>query len=138
MAEDLEKRVADLEERVLALEEVLHTKHFESGEKMRDLRVDEFLIEKRPKSATEIVLATAVYCEQFCDTESFSAKNLSDLIRKAKEKKPANINDLINKNMAKGYIEEDSIGEDGKKRWYVTKLGTDYVGSNFNDNEQNT
>ena len=138
MTKDLEARVSDLEKRVSALEEVLHTKSSASEEKMRNISVDEFLLEKRPKSATDVVLAMAVYCEGFCDADSFSAKSLSDLIRKAKEKKPKNINDLINKNMAKGYMEADERGEDRKKRWYVTKLGTDYVSSNFNDNEQNT
>ena len=61
-----------------------------------------------------------------------------ELIRKAKQKKPANVNDLINKNISKGYFEEDKVGEDKKKRWYVTSSGVDLVNNNFNRDEQNT
>lgn len=136
MSKDIEARIIDLENHVLALE-----KEFSSGaifpknKKRRNLSVNEFLLEKNPATAIDSVLVIAIYHERFTGANSFSANDILDLIRRAKQKKPKNINDLINKNISKGYFEEDRIGENGKKRWYVTSSGVVLVDNNFNSNE---
>ena len=137
MTKDTETRITDLENRVAALEKELQKNPSPSGSKKRNLSVNEFLREKKPASAIDTILVIAVYHERFSGADSFSANDLLDLIRKAKQKKPADINDLVNKNISKGYFEEDKAGEDGKKRWYVTSSGSELVDNNFNRNEQN-
>jgi hypothetical protein len=137
MTKDTESKIIDLENRVSALEKELHTNSSPNVNKKRNLSVNEFLREKRPATAIDTILVIAVYHERFNGTDSFSANDLLDLIRKAKQKRPANINDLINKNISKGYLEEDKAGDDGKKQWYVTSSGVEFVDNNFNFNEQN-
>lgn len=139
MNTDFEKRFADLESRVASLEKEKGTHAVPSESKKREkLSINEFLLEKNPGTAMDSALAIAVYHERFSGTDSFNANDILDLIRKAKKKKPKNINDLINKNIAKGYFEEDKVGEDGKKRWYVTNSGVSVIDKNFNRNEQNS
>jgi len=138
MTKDTETRITDLENRVASLEKELRTSSSPKDGKRRNLSINEFLREKGPTTVIDIILTIAVYHERFVGADSFSANDLLDLIRKAKQKKPKNINDLINKNIAKGYFEEDKVGEDGKKRWYVTSSGVALVDNNFNRNEQNT
>lgn len=139
MSKDIEKRITDLENRFTALEKELRSGSASSKtERRQNPSVKDFLLEKNPTTAIDSVLAIAVYHERFMGVSSFSANDISDLIRKAKLTKPKNINDLINKNKEKGYFEEDEVGDDGKKRWYVTNLGTSLVDNNFNSNEQNT
>lgn len=139
MSKDIETRVTDLENRVSALEKELSSSVASpKNGKRRNLSINEFLLEKNPATAIDRTLAIAVYHERFAGANSFSANDILDLIRKAKQKKPKNINDLINKNITKGYFEEDRVGEDGKKRWYVTSSGVTLVDNNFNRNEQNT
>jgi len=136
MSKDIEARVTDLENRVLTLEKKLSSGVASpKNEKRRNLSVNEFLLEKNPATAIDSVLVIAVYHERFTGANSFSANDILDLIRRAKQKKPKNINDLINKNIAKGYFEEDKVGEDGKKRWYVTSSGVALVDNEFNRNE---
>lgn len=140
MLNDIETRVTDLENRITALEKELHSvgDSPQKDGKTRGLSINEFLKEKEAIKTIDIVLAIAAYHERFNDANSFGANDLFNLIRKAKRKQPANINDLINKNLSKGYFEEDNVGDDGKKRWYVTNSGMAVVDNNFNRNEQNT
>lgn len=135
MTKDIETRITDLENRVATLEKELHADFAQKGGKRRNLSINEFLREKNPATGFDVVLAIAVYHERFIGVDSFSANDLLDLIRKAKQKKPKNINDVINKNVVKGYFEEDKAGEDGRKRWYVTSSGVALVDNNFNRNE---
>jgi hypothetical protein len=138
MGKDLESRVADLEARISALENKRDVSTLNGSSNRRNTSVNEFLKEKGPKTAMETTLVLAVYHERFNNADSFGTNDLLELIRKAKQKKPANVNDLINKNISKGYFEEDKVGEDKKKRWYVTSSGVDLVENNFNRDEQNT
>lgn len=135
MNKDIETRITDLENRVAILEKGLRADSSQKGSKRRNLSINEFLREKNPETGFDVVLVIAVYHERFIGADSFSANDLLDLIRKAKQKKPKNINDVINKNVVKGYFEEDKTGEDGRKRWYVTSSGIALVDNNFNRNE---
>ena len=140
MAKDLEARVADLENRVSALEEAFHTSPIPIEEKMRDTSANEFLREKgvtNTTSAVNTVLAIAVFNDRFRGADSFSVSDLSDLIRDARQKPPTNINDCINRNISKGYMAVDKRGGGRKKRWYVTNSGRDFVDDDLNANGQN-
>lgn len=138
MSKEIETRITDLEARVTNLEKELRTSSSPKEDKRREKSINEFLREKGSTTAIDIILTIAVYHEQFAGADSFNANDLLDLVKKARLKKPKNINDLINKNISKGYFEEDSVGEDGKKRWYVTNSGTELVDNSFNRNEQNS
>ena len=132
--EDIEKKLEDLENRVAALERILVSPSSEENKKkQRPPAIREFLNEKNPKTNLDRSLAIAVYHNRFIDPsrDSFNVKDIEDLIPKAKLKKPANINDVINKNVIKGYFEEDGKEETGKKKWYVTGSGISRVDSNF-------
>lgn len=132
--EDIEKKLEDLENRVAALERILVSPSSEENKKkQRPPAIREFLNEKNPKTNLDRILAIAVYHNRFIDPsrDSFNVKDIEDLIPKAKLKKPANINDVINKNVIKGYFEEDGKEETGKKKWYVTGSGISRVDSNF-------
>ena len=106
MTKDIETRVADLENRLTALEKELRAGNSSpKNENKRSQSLNEFLLEKNPTTAIDSVLVIAVYHERFSGANSFSANDILDLIRKAKQKKPKNINDLINKTISKGYFE---------------------------------
>ena len=134
MNKDIEKRLDDLENRVVALEKGLISSSSEESKKRRKPpAIREFLNEKTPKTNLDRVLAIAVYHNRFIapNTDSFSVADLLHLIPRARLKKPRNINDVINKNVIKGYFEEDGKNETGKKKWYVTESGISKVDNNF-------
>lgn len=133
MEEELVTRVTKLEGRVDALEKALGADTSGVGKK-RKVSVNEFLRSKGPKTAVDTVLTLAVYFERYEGDSSFNTSDLMALIRKAKQAKPSNINDLVNRNISKGYLEEEGVGEDGKKRWYVTTSGEDLINNAFNRN----
>ena len=138
---DLEARFTDLERRVLDYDEALHSSLTTSRKKKRELSVNEFLKEKgvtNSTSAVNVVLAIAAFNENSRGADFFRANDLRDLIVEARHTPPTNINDCINRNISKGYIAAHTRGEDGKKRWYLTNSGTDFVDNKFNENEQNT
>ena len=142
MNNDIEKRVKKLENRVSVLEKALNSSSsfFEKiKKKQRPPAPREFLNKKAPKTDLDRILTIAVYHDRFIKPEScFNKQDISDLIEKAKVKKPSNINDTILKNVQKGYIEEDGKGEDGKKKWRVTQSGVSFVDANFKRDEQDT
>ena len=136
MNKDIEKKLEDLENRVVELEKAFLSSppsSEENKEKRRPPAIREFLNEKKPKTNLDRILAIAVYHNRFIEPNKdfFNVKDILHLIPKAKLKKPANINDVINKNVVKGYFEEDGKDETSKKKWYVTESGISIVDSNF-------
>jgi len=72
-----------------------------------------------------------VFHEKNSGVQPFGTEELLTLWGQAKETPPANINDLINKNVKKGMIAEEPEKKDGKKKWHVTGTGTDIVDKGF-------
>lgn len=133
MDRSIEKRIEDLENRVRVIEDAISSSYsHQKNENRKKLSVREFLNKKKPKGNPNTILALAVYNEQFNEQGYFNVKTISDLMGKAKLKKPENINYPIYINVQKGYFEEDDEkGEDNKKRWHVTQTGISLVDSNF-------
>lgn len=135
MNNNFKERIENLENRVSALEKALSISSTISGEnekKRRRPAIKEFLNEKTLKTDVDRILAIAVYHDRFIKPDScFNKEDISNLVKKAKIKKPSNISDTIYQNARKGYFEEDGKGEDGKKKWYVTGSGISIVDRNF-------
>jgi hypothetical protein len=58
---------------------------------------------------------------------SFNATDIETIFRSAKEKLPKNMNDLVNSNIKKRFIDEAKEKKDGKKAWYLTSTGERHV-----------
>lgn len=132
--EELTKKVSDLEKRIEKIEQDNSSNtdnSVKSVQKERQQSIVEFLKEKNPTVVRDKALVFAVYYEKNSNSEAFGTEDLLTLWRQAKEPKPANINDLINQNVKKGFMAEESKKEKGKKRWYVTSTGLDVVDKGF-------
>lgn len=129
---DLEQRVKALEDRVSALEAASRaTQTARPVEKQQSPK--EFLMAKAPKSVVEKTLALGYYYEVATGQGAFNINDLEALFRAAKEKLPANISDMANKNVKKGHIMEDATKKDDKRAWVLTATGERYVENNFNE-----
>lgn len=138
MNEDIMKIIADLEARVARLESA--TNGADSTKpvppiKRAQVSVVEFLREKKPTSAVDKTLVFAVYHENTSGVDTFNTEDILILWRQAKEAPPSNINDLINKNIKKGFVAEEKTEKGQKKSWYVTSSGTKIVNKSFQNND---
>ena len=121
-----ESKVAALEKRLAALEgrvEALEGSTSESERKGKKLSIKEFLLTKSPRSDVEKTLVIGAYLEKFERQESFNTKDIGAGFRRAKEKVPANIADMIQKNVAKGYMDLAEKTKDELKAYYLTNSG---------------
>jgi hypothetical protein len=134
MNEEVSKQITDLEARVSKLEQMVVGSDPAKGvfvPSRAQVSVVEFLREKKPTTAVDKALVFAVYHENQVGKDVFNTEDLLSLWRQAKEKPPANINDLINKNIIKGFMAEEKIEKGQKKSWYVTTSGSDTVSKSF-------
>lgn len=134
MNEEVSKQIADLEARVSKLEQMIigsDPAKSVSAPKRAQVSVVEFLREKKPSTAVDKALVFAVYHENQTGKDVFNTEDLLSLWRQAKEIPPVNINDLINKNIKKGFVAEEKTEKGQKKSWYVTTSGSDTVNKSF-------
>lgn len=125
--EDLKKQLQNLEERVSRLEQSSHSLATKSSGK--ETAVREFLIEKHPSSDLDKTIVIAYYVEHQRNTSPFSVRDVEDMFREAKETLPRNINDAINRNIAKGFIMKSREKKDGLISWTLTSTGEKFVES---------
>ncbi len=135
MNTDIIKRIEDLEARVTKLEsnstkEGNGLKSAINSKKDR-VSVVEFLRSKNPSTAMDKTLVFAVFSETENGKDTFNVEDILSLWRQAKEVPPSNLNDLINKNLKKGYIAEEKTEKGQKKNWYVTRTGSEVVEKGF-------
>lgn len=125
----IEQRIIELEDRVIKLEELsLHQKAFNAGEnKIKKMSAKEFLITKKLKTETQKTVAIGYYLEYMEAMESFNIDDLIGAFQFAKEKRPQNLNDIVNKNIARGLIMEAKQKKNGKKAWVLTVSGENFV-----------
>lgn len=125
---DTNKKITELEARIKKIEDVLSsgdTINVPSGRKK--VSAKEFLMTKKIDTDTQKVLILGNYLEKTEGMKSFNATDIETIFRSAKEKLPANINDAVNKNVNRGFIMEAEEKKDGKKAWYLTSTGENYV-----------
>jgi len=128
----LQERVRSLEERVKKLEDLLLsasaggsviTKHKKSSAK-------EFLQTKQLSTDTKKVLSLGYFLEYMEGMESFNVSDLEAAFRSAKERLPTNMNDAVNKNIARGFLMEAAEKKDSRKAWCLTSTGEQFVKEN--------
>jgi len=126
-AEEIERLLRDHESRLSALE-----KRFEGGALPaavagKKQSAKEFLLTKSLSSETQKVLALAYFAEREDGLASFNVSDLEAIFRAAREKLPKNMNDAVNKNVARGFIMEAAEKKDSKKAWQLTSTGERFV-----------
>ncbi len=129
MSESLEKKLHELELRVEKLENALASDSIATKPKAKKMSAKEFMLSKDLKTVVQEVLALCYFLEQNEGMESFNANDIMSVFRLAKVKLPANINDTVNKNIAKGYLMEAAEKKDTKKAWTLTASGETFVES---------
>jgi hypothetical protein len=127
----LSTRVEELEARVTKLEA-----HFEGDiavrpPKDRKLSAKEFLLTKNLTAETQKVLALAYFLEREEGLSSFNVQELETVFRAAREKIPKNMNDAVNKNIARGFLMGAKEKKDSKKAWQLTSTGERFVENNM-------
>jgi hypothetical protein len=125
--EDLVRRLEGLERRVEKLEAHLGSENAVSVPKERKLSAKEFLLTKNLKVETQKVLALAYFLEREEGLASFNVQELEAAFRAAREKLPKNMNDAVNKNIARGFLMETKEKKDSKKAWQLTSTGERFV-----------
>jgi hypothetical protein len=124
---DMDLRLSNLEERVERLERQLAGEGGASVAKARRLSAKEFMLTKTLKSETQKVVALAYFLEREEGLVSFNVPDLETVFRAAREKLPKNMNDAVNKNIARGFVMEASEKKDAKKAWQLTSTGERFV-----------
>ena len=125
-------RLQKLEERVERLERLLEGRGGEAVAKERKLSAKEFMLSKKLKSETQKVLALAYFLEREERVMSFNVSDLEAAFRSAREKLPKNMNDAVNKNIARGFLMGTSEKKDSKKAWQLTSTGERHVEHDLN------
>jgi hypothetical protein len=127
-----ELRLQKLEERVEKLENLIGGRNSEAIAKERKLSAKEFMLSKKLKSETQKVMALAYFLEREEGVTSFNVSDLETAFRSAREKLPKNMNDAVNKNIAKGFLMGASEKKDSKKAWQLTSTGERFVEHDLN------
>ena len=125
---ELKKRVDELEARVASIEAWQHGR-VDTGRKPMSIR--EFILAKKPKGHVQKTLAVGYYVEQYEGISPFTATDLEQRLRKAREPIPDKIHDKIGKNIGKGHMVEVDGKRDGRKAWTLTNSGEEYVENDF-------
>ncbi len=134
MDEETAKRFEALENRVSILEEAEKSSpQINKSEKSTSIK--EFLLSKNPKSDIEKTRVVSYYLEKFSGFTSFTAEEIQNGYRSAKESVPLNVSDNIAKNVGRGYFMEASEKKNGKKAWTLTNTGERSVEAGFDKTE---
>lgn len=128
----LAARLQTLEERVTELEKSAASGAVVAASHPKKQSAKEFLIGKNISSELQRVVALAFYLERQEGLSSFNVSDLEAAFRQAREKLPKNMNDAVNKNIARGFLMEAAGKKDSKKAWQLTATGERYVEADLN------
>jgi hypothetical protein len=123
--QEIERLLRSLDARISLLE-----RHFDSGPPNATAKKEsakEFLLKKKIGSETQKVLALAYFLERQGGLASFNVPDLESVFRSAREKLPQNMNDVVNKNVARGFMMAAEKKKDSKKAWQLTATGERFV-----------
>jgi len=129
---DFNEKFVLLENRVKKLESIVLTQPAQFvSTPTKKLSAKEFLMTKKLTKETQKTLALGYYLEHLEGMASFNIPDLEKAFRFAKEKLPKNINDTVNKNIARGLLMEAADKKDTKKAWCLTVTGEHLVDKDF-------
>lgn len=134
--EQIQKKLLELEARIQSLEDSGKiSQKTPSSAVAKSLSLREFMNDKSPKTANDQGLTIGYYLENTMGYKSFSGDDLKEAFRKAKIVPPRNINDMVNKNITKGYIMDAEGQKKGRKSWVLTATGENIVEKGFTPEE---
>ncbi len=139
--EKIETRLSDLENRVKLLEQKLNAtlSQNSTGVKIKQnksLSMREFLNTKELGDDVDRSLAIAYWLDFYDDVEVFNAADIGGGFRTARFTVPKNVNDKINMNIRNGHFAEAKEKKDGKKAYYITNSGINYLEKEINYGEK--
>lgn len=123
---DVSEILRGLEARISALEKRFEVGGAEAINKKKQ-SAKEFLLSKTISADTQKVLALAYFLEKYEGLASFNVPDLEGVFRAARERLPKNMNDAVNKNVARGFLMEAAEKKDSKKAWILTSTGERFV-----------
>jgi len=92
-----------------------------------DQSLGEFLKLYRVKSIVETTLVIGYYLQINRGYESFNIYDIDKCFKDELLKKPKNINDMVNKNIAKTLLTRSDEEKDSQTAWKLTKTGFDSI-----------
>lgn len=126
--DNTKEKIVELEARIKKLEDALFsTEVVKTSTGGKRMSAKEFLMTKKIETTTQKVLVLGYYLEKTEKMSSFNATDVETIFRLAKERLPSNINDLVNSNVKTAFMDEAKEKKDGKKAWYLTSTGENYV-----------
>ena len=139
MKKTTEQRILELENRISKIETTISSSISPdikpiNSEKLKKLSAKEFLINKKLKSETNKTLSLGYYLEYIEDMKSFNVDDLIKIFQLAKEKRPQNVHDTVNKNIIRGFLMEVGEKKDSKKAWVLTTSGENFVENKLKNN----
>jgi hypothetical protein len=127
---EIEIRIQDHEKRISELEKLLQAKPDSVSKK---ISIKEFVLTKNATDDQRRTLTIGYFLEKYGGNTSFNITDINKGFRDARIKPPQNINDKVNKNIAKGYMMEAVEEKDNKKAWVLTSTGEKIIESNFSE-----
>ena len=124
-----EQRIVELEDRVAKLEKIFLTSgnaSINTG-KSKKISAKEFLMTMELKTETQKTLTLGYYLEYMEGMNAFNIDDLMTAFQLAKEKRPQNMNDAVNKNISRGFLMEAPQKKDNKKAWVITSTGEKFI-----------
>ena len=100
----------------------------------RKMSPKEYILIKNPTDDLQRTLVLGAFLEMN-GVESFTIEDLKQVFREARLKLPSNINDRVNKNLAKGYLMDADL-KDGKKSWMLTMTGQTFIDKGLTSEEK--
>jgi hypothetical protein len=128
--ETIKEQIRDLDERLRKIEDLTNQPSLPKNfEKQMSLR--EFVLSKKPSGNPQIGLCVLYYLEYYENKESFNVADLEAGFRRAKEKVPSNVSDVLQKIAKKGFIDQTKSSAKGKNEWTLTNSGVKEVEDGF-------
>lgn len=127
----IEERLAELEARVNRIE-AKNLAQTSASPSQKKISAKEFLLTKEITSDAQKIVVLGYYLEKIEGLPLFNVDDLVGAFKRANEKRPQNMNDMVNKNVARGLIMEAEEKKDLKKAWVLTATGEKYIEEDIN------
>lgn len=133
MNNDYDDEITRLKERVTALEArlgALSSAEIEQSANKK-MSIREFLNLYQPKTANDHGLVLGYYIETVEGQGYFNTDDLKRAFQSAKVIPPKNLNDMVNKNISKGFMMVNAEVNSGKLSWILTNTGEKQLEEGF-------